>query len=98
MVLGAVFKRVVGEARKEAEKKARSTYWVACPECGRQVVKKELARKGCYICGYQGKENVADHGRPRKPYQTLCPKCGVKVITRQLREKGCYVCGWKDID
>lgn len=95
MILGTVFKRVVDEAKNEAERKAKNAYWVTCPECGRQVVKKELASKGCYICGYQENGNVSDRGRPRKPYQTHCPECGVKVITQQLHEEGCYICGWR---
>jgi len=51
MVFGAIFKRVVDEAREEAEKKEKSLYWVECPSCGRRVVQKELIKKGCYICG-----------------------------------------------
>jgi len=63
MVFGTIFKRVMDEAKDEAEKKASSLYWVACPDCGRQVVKKELLSKGCYICGWQGtKEELEQPG------------------------------------
>ncbi len=41
MVFGTVFKKVVDEARDEAEKRERSPYWVVCPACGRQVVRKD---------------------------------------------------------
>ena len=53
MVFGAILKRVLVEAKEEAERKKRSSYWVECPACGRQVVKKELVKKGCYICGWK---------------------------------------------
>ena len=96
MVFGTIFKRVMDEARGEAEKKARSPYWVSCPACGRQVVGKELLSKGCYICGWQGTEDELERGGDRKPYRTNCPKCGAKVITETLLEKGCYICGGKE--
>jgi len=96
MVFGTVFKRVVDEAKNEAERKAKSAYWVTCPECGRQVVKKELLSKGCYVCGCQGTEDGLVGRGDRKPYRTNCPKCKAKVITKQLQETGCYICGWKD--
>ena len=96
MVFGTVFKRVVDEARDEAEKRGRSLYWVVCPACGKQVVRKELLIKGCYICGYQGREDNLDQRGDRKPYRTNCPECGAKVITEQLQEKGCFICGEKN--
>jgi len=96
MVFGAIFKKVVDEARDEAKKKERSLYWVVCPDCGRQVVKKELLIKGCYICGWHGTEDELERGGDRNPYRTNCPECGAKVITEILLEKGCYICGWKD--
>jgi len=58
MVFGAIFKRVVDEARKEVERKRRSSYWVECPSCGRRVVQKELIKKGCYICGWKPEERI----------------------------------------
>ena len=44
---------------KEAEKRkeAASKYWICCPSCGKRVVKKELIKKGCYLCGWQGTES-----------------------------------------
>ena len=96
MVFGTIFKKVVDEARDGAEKKRKSPYWVVCPTCGRQVVRKELLIKGCYICGWQGTEDELEGGGDRKPYRTNCPECGAKVISHQLQEKGCYICGGKD--
>jgi len=103
MVFGTIIQRVLDEAKEKAEKKERSPYWVSCPACGREVVKKELINKGCYLCGWQGKEDELgkagtkhlDQRSCQNPYRTHCPKCGAKVITQQLREKGCYICGWR---
>ena len=96
MVFGTVFKRVMDEAKEERGKREKSLYWVVCPACGRQVVRKELLLKGCYICGWQGTEDELEGEGDRKPYRTNCPKCGAKVITKQLQEKGCYICGAKE--
>ncbi|MDA3831854.1 MAG: hypothetical protein PF495_00490 [Spirochaetales bacterium] len=41
----------------EKRKEAASKYWVRCPSCGKRVVKKELIKKGCYVCGWQGTES-----------------------------------------
>jgi len=39
------------ESLKENEKRRKSGYWIECPSCRKKVVKKELLKKGCYICG-----------------------------------------------
>ena len=44
----------VDEAVEAAKRKeAVSKYWTDCPQCGRRVVREELGRKGCFICGYK---------------------------------------------
>jgi len=48
---GAILK----EARDEDKKDIASGYWVRCPSCCRRVVKKELIKKGCYLCGHRPK-------------------------------------------
>ena len=76
----------------EEEKKKKNPYWVRCPACGRRVVKKELVKKGCYVCGWQETQNKKpDSG----PYRIDCPKCGTKVVREELLKKGCYSCGYK---
>ena len=103
MVFGTVFKRVLDEAKEEAKKKETSPYWVTCPACARQVVKKELVSKGCYVCNWQGTEaelreapvKSAGQQESQNPYRSNCSNCGAKVITQELKEKGCYVCGWQ---
>lgn len=42
------------EALREDQKMRKSGYWMLCPSCGRKVVKKELIKKGCYLCGWRG--------------------------------------------
>ena len=56
MVFGRIFQAASDEAKKESDKRKNSFYWVKCPACRRSVVKKELIRKGCYICGWRGTE------------------------------------------
>ena len=46
---GAILKK----ARDEDKKDIASGYWVRCPSCIRRVVKKELMKKGCYLCGHR---------------------------------------------
>jgi len=58
MVFGTIFQRILDEVKEETEKKEKSLYWVRCPACGRRVVKKELIKKGCYICGWQPEERI----------------------------------------
>jgi len=92
----------------EKRKEAASKYWVRCPSCRKRVVKKELIKKGCYVCGWQGTEEAQelaetqrgklsnlDKSASQNSYRTNCPNCGAKVITHQLQEKGCYICGRK---
>ncbi len=31
------------------------TFRTNCPKCGMQVIRKELEKKGCYICGWKPK-------------------------------------------
>jgi endogenous inhibitor of DNA gyrase (YacG/DUF329 family) len=49
-----MLQRILNEAKEVAENKRRNPYWAECPACGRQVVKKELTNKRCYICGWEG--------------------------------------------
>jgi len=51
-ILDHVDESIEAEKRKEAASK----YWMRCPFCGKRVVKKELIKKGCYVCGWQGTE------------------------------------------
>ena len=97
---------------KEAEKRkeAASKYWMHCPSCGKRIVKKELIKKGCYVCGWQGTEEEIELAKakqmsetkstvPKKEdthsYWTDCPKCGRRVVREELVEKGCFICGYK---
>jgi len=76
------------EAQKETRKKKASWYWMNCPSCKRMVVKKQLLKTGCYICGWK-------EGDEAQPYRTNCPECGREVVTKELNDKGCYLCGRK---
>ena len=88
--LGAILR----EAREQTKKGEASGYWIHCPSCGRRVVKKQLAKNGCYLCGW--KEGESD--QQALPYRTPCPKCGRLVITEELVKNGCFICGYKPED
>ena len=77
--------------------------WTPCPSCGRQVLRKQLLKKGCYLCGWKETRGEDEWGQIRSssqaewkgPYRTRCPECGARVIREELAEKGCYVCNWE---
>ena len=85
--LGAILR----EARRQDKAERKKGYWMLCPSCGRRVVKKEFAKKGCYLCGWKEEENK----NVKLPYKMKCPGCGREVITEELKKKGCFICGYK---
>ena len=82
---------ILKRAKDEDKKDIASGYWVRCPSCGRRVVKKQLIKKGCYLCGWKEGENK----NVKLPYKMKCPGCGREVITEELKNKGCFICGYK---
>ena len=85
--LGAILR----EARRQDKAEREKGYWMLCPSCKRRVVKKEFAKKGCYVCGWKEGENEKE----TFPYRTSCPGCSREVVTEELKKKGCFMCGWK---
>ena len=93
-------------AREERQRRGKLPYWLRCPACGKRVVKEELLKKGCYVCGWHGASDEAELAQifingeveaedNQDTYRTNCPRCKVRVVRRELVEKGCYICGWK---
>ena len=64
-VLDHVDESIETKKRKEAASK----YWMRCPSCGKRVVKKELIKKGCYACGWQGSEEEIELARAKQMSQ-----------------------------
>ena len=111
-ISGTLLNQIHRESLKESEKRRESGYWIECPSCGKQVVKKELLKKGCYVCGWKGTEeehklvqakqlseasSTIDRKKNTNPYWINCPKCGRRVVREQFEEKGCFICGEKQI-
>jgi len=101
VILAPVAERILESIRdfaQDAEREARRLK-VRCPQCGRLVMKRELQKKGCYLCGWKpGDEATKPEAQERKrPYRTRCTRCGTMNVTKRLMEKGCYVCGLKPI-
>jgi len=106
-ILNEFDKHTQQSIKEEREKKEKSSYWVRCPNCGKRVVKKELIKKGCYLCGWQGTEEDIELAKARfqsgqdkaktkaSGYRSTCPRCGTSVITEELFKNGCYRCGYK---
>lgn len=46
-----LLKSVKGEAKKHG--KEEIIYKIRCPRCSRPVIKKELIKNGCYVCGFR---------------------------------------------
>ena len=88
----------IADAAEQAKGEGRSLK-ARCPRCGRLAMKKELEKRGCYLCGWKpGDEATKSEAQERKrPYRTRCTRCGTMNVTKQLLEKGCYVCGLKPI-
>ena len=42
---------------------ARAHRSAGCPACGRLVLKRELVRKGCYLCGWRGTKEEIEQAR-----------------------------------
>ncbi|VVS92302.1 hypothetical protein [Desulfoluna spongiiphila] len=78
-----------GRQEKRAYRQG-SGYWTRCPSCGKDVVKKELLKKGCYVCG-AGPET----DRAPVPYKIPCPRCGRPVVREAMERTGCYLCGFR---
>lgn len=62
-------KFILDEVKKEARGEKKTHYWLPCPGCGRLVVRKELMKKGCYICGWHGTEDEIRAARARENSQ-----------------------------
>lgn len=51
MVLDVFIKAIGKEAKKEAKKS--NNYRIACPNCGKELVKEVLLSEGCFACGWK---------------------------------------------
>jgi len=110
MVLDPISKVILDEihkyAREERQRESKLPYWLRCPACRKRVVKEELIKKGCYVCGWHRASDEAELAQifnsgeveaedKQDTYRTNCPRCKVRVVRPELMEKGCYICGWK---
>ena len=97
MVFGTIFQPIQDEVKKETERKRTSPYWVSCPACGRQVVKKELINKGCYICGWQGTEEELKQQKAQSINQPGKVSNSDKRASQNSYRTNCPNCGAKVI-
>ena len=81
----------------EKRKEAASKYWVRCPSCGKRVVKKELIKKGCYICGWQGTEAELKIAEAKSVSQPGNVSNLDKKASRNSYRTNCPNCGAKVI-
>jgi len=81
----------------EKRREAASKYWMRCPSCGKRVVRKELIKKGCYVCGWQGTEadlEIAEAKSVSQPGKVSNPD---KKTSRNSYRTNCPKCGAKVI-
>ncbi len=62
-----ISKALLDEINKyaRAQRTGKDAYWISCPACGKRVVKKELIKKGCYVCEWQGTEEEIEGAMER---------------------------------
>ncbi|MDP3017277.1 MAG: hypothetical protein Q8N70_09450 [Deltaproteobacteria bacterium] len=88
----------VDESREaEKRKEAASKYWVRCPSCGKRVVRKELIKKGCYVCGWQGTEDELELAEAKSISQPGKVSNLNKKTSRNSYRTNCPNCGAKVI-
>lgn len=88
----------VDESREaEKRKEAASKYWVRCPSCGKRVVKKELIKKGCYVCGWQGTEDELELAEAKSISQPGKVSNLDKKASQNSYRTNCPNCGAKVI-
>jgi hypothetical protein len=79
-------------AQEDSDAEGDALLRVHCPGCRRSVLKGELLRTGCYVCGWTRSDAELD--RPAPPsFRVACPGCGTPVVRAQFLTSGCYVCG-----
>ena len=83
------------ETLKEDQKARKSGYWMLCPSCGRKIVKKELIKKGCYLCGWRGtaEEIKTAQAKQMSISQKKFTSSSVKIENRQSYRIKCPKCG-----
>lgn len=90
---------LLGQIRKEAlredQKMRESGYWMLCPFCGRKVVKKELIKKGCYLCSWRGtaKEIKTAQAKQMSLSQKKSASPSIKIKNLQSYRIKCPKCG-----
>jgi len=91
-LLGSILK----EAQTEDEKQRKSGYWMSCPSCGRRVVKKQLIKKGCYLCKWKGAEEEIETAQAKQLNQLSQSKqaaLSAKIENIQSFRTNCPKCG-----
>ena len=83
------------ETLKEDQKARKSGYWMLCPSCGRKIVKKELIKKGCYLCGWRGsaEEIKTAQAKQMSIFEKKSTSSSVKIENRQSYRIKCPKCG-----
>ena len=98
-MIDPVSQTLLGQIRKETlredQKMRESGYWMLCPSCGGRVVKKELIKKGCYLCGWRGtaKEIKTAQAKQMSVSQKKSVFSSTKIENRQSYRIKCPKCG-----
>jgi len=99
-MLNTIMEKVRRAEEEKRQLKKHSGYWLCCPSCGKNVVKKEFLKKGCFVCGFnrEGGRSTGDVIALTPSYKTHCLRCGRRVVRDAMERMGCYGCGFKPED
>jgi len=91
----ALLDEIRKEAFREDQKTRKSGYWMLCPSCGRRVVKKELTKKGCYLCSWRGtaEQIKTTQAKQMSVSQKKSISSSVKIKDLQSYRIKCPKCG-----
>jgi len=87
--------QIYKEVFKKDQKSRESGYWMFCPSCSRKVVKKELIKKGCYLCGWRGTREEIKNAQVKQmnASESKLSTSSTKTTNRQSYRTKCPQCG-----
>jgi len=80
----------------EKRKGAFSEYWARCPACGKKVVREQLRGKGCWACGWKGRETDLEIAEAKKKIDPIQIEVGLSEKNQEVSYYTiCPKCGHK---
>jgi len=95
MPIFQIAEEILDRIAEHAEKEALKSLKVRCPRCGGPVLKKELEKRGCYLCGWKPTDeaNTTKSVVLRKPGADETTKSGAGPERPKPYRTRCTRCG-----